>query len=109
MRGAELRHVTPGPQPSFTAPHNAVVAPKEFHTFFDKYLYPSSLKPNLRYHPSSGGGFMGRATYPASRIFIVRGDSGKGRLNTSSFLGALTSVSPPTPSPPSSSRHSPPP
>jgi len=92
MRGAELRRVTPGPQPSFTAPHNAVVAPKEFHTFFDKYLYPSSLKPNLRYHPSSGGGFMGRATYAASRIFIVRDDSGKGRLNTSYFLGALTSV-----------------
>ncbi len=92
MRGAELRHVTPGPQPSYTAPHNAVVAQKEFHTFFDKYLYPSSLKPNLRYHPSSGGGFMGRATYAASRIFIVRDDSGKGRLNTSYFLGALTSV-----------------
>ena len=35
---------------------------------------------------------MGRATYAASRIFITRDDSGKGRLNTSYFLGALTSV-----------------
>ena len=35
---------------------------------------------------------MGRATYAASRIFIVRDNSGKGRLNTSYFLGALTSV-----------------
>ena len=92
MHGTELRHVTSGPQPSYTAPHNAVVAQEEFHTFFGKYLYPSSLKQNQRYHPSSGGGFMGRATYAASRIFIVRDDSGKGRLNTSYLLGALTSV-----------------
>ena len=92
MRGIELRHITPGPQPSYTAPHNAVVAQKELHTFFYKYLYPSSLKQNLRYHLSNGGGIMGRATYAASRIFIVRDDSGKGRLNTSYFLGALTSV-----------------
>jgi len=92
MRGTELRNVTPGPQPSYAAPHNAVVAQEEFHTFFGKYLYPSSLKQNLRYHPSSSGGFMGRATYAASRIFITRDNSGKERLNTSYFLGALTSV-----------------
>jgi hypothetical protein len=90
--GTELRHVTPGPQPSYTAPHNAVVAQKEFHTFFGRYLYPSSLKQNMRYHPSSGVGFMGRATYAASRIFITSDNSGEGRLNTSYFLGALTSV-----------------
>jgi hypothetical protein len=35
---------------------------------------------------------MGRATYAASRIFIARDGSGKGRLNTSYFLGVLTSV-----------------
>jgi hypothetical protein len=35
---------------------------------------------------------MSRVTYAASRIFIARDDSGKGRLNTSYFLGALTSV-----------------
>src|SRR5260370_13314842 len=92
MRGAELRHVTPGPQPSFTAPHNAVVAPKEFHTFFDKYLYPSPLKPNLRYLPSSGGGVVGRATYAASRIFIVRCDSGPWCPRTHYVLGAPSSI-----------------
>jgi hypothetical protein len=92
MRGTELRHVTLGPQPSYTAPDKAVVTQEEFHTFFGKYLYPSSLKQNLRYHPSSGVGFMGRATYAASRIFITSDNSGKGRLNTSYFLGALTSV-----------------
>jgi hypothetical protein len=92
MLGTELRHVTPAPQPSYAAPHKAVVAQKDSHTFFGKYLYPSSLKQKLRYHPSSEGGFMSRATYAASRIFIARDDSGKGRLNTSYFLGALTSV-----------------
>jgi hypothetical protein len=82
----------PGPQSSYTAPHNVVVTQKESHICFGKYLYPSSLKQNLRYHPSSGGGVMGRATYAASRIFMTRDDSGKGRLNASYFLGALTSV-----------------
>jgi hypothetical protein len=53
---------------------------------------PSSLKQSLRYHPSGDSRLMGRATYAASRIFIMRDDSGKGRLNTSYFLGALTSV-----------------
>jgi hypothetical protein len=35
---------------------------------------------------------MGRASYAASRIFVTHDDSGKGRLNTSYFLGALTSA-----------------
>lgn len=60
--------------------------------FFEKYLYPSLLKQNLRYHPSSSDSFMGRATYAASRIFVTRDDFGKGRLNGSYFLGVLASV-----------------
>jgi len=35
---------------------------------------------------------MGRATYAASHIFVTRDDSGKKRLNTSYFLGVLSSV-----------------
>jgi hypothetical protein len=35
---------------------------------------------------------MGRATYAASRIFVTRDDSGKGRLNTSYLVRTLTSV-----------------
>jgi len=92
MGETELRNVTPGPQPSFTALHKAVFTQREASTFFSKQLYPESLSQNLRYHPSSGGSFMGRAAYAASRIFITRDDSGKGRLNTSYFLEALTSV-----------------
>lgn len=92
MRETKLGHVTPKLQSSFTAPYQATFTQKESHGFFDKYLYPSQLKQNLRYHPSTSGSFMGRATYAASRIFITRDDSGKGRINTSYFLGVLTSV-----------------
>ena len=68
--GTKLGPVTPGSLPRLTA------------------LY----QQNLRYHPSTSNSFMGRATYAASRIFITRDGSGKGRLNTSYFLGVLTSV-----------------
>ncbi len=70
IRRTILGHVTPGSQPRLTA------------------LY----QQNLRYHPSTSSSFMGRATYAASRIFITRDGFGKGRLNTSYFLGVLTSV-----------------
>src|SRR5208337_690096 len=65
---------------------------KESSNFVVKYLCPPLLKQNLRYRPSTSGSFMGRASYTASRIFITRDDSGKRRLNTSYFLGALSSV-----------------
>jgi hypothetical protein len=89
-RGTELRHVTPVPQLNFGAPYGAVVSQKD--NFVGKYLYPSLLKQNLLYHPSTSSSFMGRATYAASRIFITRDDAGKKRLNTPYFLGVLGSV-----------------
>jgi hypothetical protein len=92
IRETELGQVTPRLQPGFTAPYEAVFIPEESSTFFNKYLYPSLLKRNPRYSPSTSGSFMGRATDAASRIFITRNDSGKRRLNTSYFLGVLTSV-----------------
>ena len=90
MRGRE-EHFVPGLQPSFI-PHYQAGFTQEDFTFLDKYLYPSLRKRNLRYHPSTSGSFMGRASDAASRIFISRDDSGKGRLNTSYFLGVLSSV-----------------
>jgi hypothetical protein len=92
MRETELEHFTPGPQPSFTALYQVALIQKESSAFFGKYLYPSLLKQDPRYYPSTSDSFMGRATYAASRIFITRDDSGKRRLNTSYFLGVLTSV-----------------
>ena len=92
MRENELGQVTPRLQPSVTEPYKAVLIPGESSTFFDKYLYPSLRKQELRYYPSTSGSFMGRATDAASRILITRDDWGKRRLNTSYFLGVLTSV-----------------
>ena len=91
MRETGSGHVTPGMQHSFIPRYEAVFTQKDSTTFLDKYLYPS-LKHDVRYRPSTSGSFMGRASDAASRIFITRDDSGKGRLNTSYFLGALTSV-----------------
>jgi hypothetical protein len=92
IRETELGHFTPGPQPSFTALYRVALIQKESSAFFGKYLYPSLLKQDPRYYPSTSDSFLGRATYAASRIFITRDDSGQRRLNTSYFLGALTSV-----------------
>jgi hypothetical protein len=92
MRDTELGHVIPGPQPSLAVVYKAVFIQKESSAFFGKYLYPSLLKQDPRYYPSTSGSFLGRATYAASRILITRNDSGKRTLNTSYFLGVLTSV-----------------
>jgi hypothetical protein len=79
-------------QPGFTLLYQANPVQKESSDFFGKYLYPSLLKRNLNYHPSSSSSLMGRATYAASRVFITRDESGKGRLNSSYFLGVLSAV-----------------
>jgi hypothetical protein len=92
IREAGLVHVIPGPQPSLSVSYKALFTQKKSSTFLDRNLYPLLLKQNLRYHPSTSGSFMGRATYAASRILITRDDFGKGSLNTSYFFGVLASV-----------------
>jgi len=85
-------NVIPGPQPTFTTIYNPAMTQEKASGFLEKHLYPSLLKQNLRYPPSTSGSFMGRVTDATSRNFITRDESGKGRLNTSYFLGLLTSV-----------------
>jgi hypothetical protein len=46
----------------------------------------------VSYRPLAQGSLMGRATFAASRTVITRDPSGKGKLNTSYFLGVLTSA-----------------
>jgi hypothetical protein len=65
---------------------------KNSSDFFDRYLYPSLLKRDLNYHPSTSDSLMGRAVYAASRILVTRDDTGKGRVNTSYFMAVLTSA-----------------
>jgi hypothetical protein len=79
-------------QVAFTFLYHAQPVQKSSNDLFDKYLYPSLLKRNLNYRPSSSDNFMGRAMYAASRVFITRDESGKGRLNSSYFLGVLSAV-----------------
>lgn len=92
IRETELDHVKAATQLSFTGRYKARSIEKRPSAFVGRYLCPSVLKQSLRYHLSTSGSLMGRVTYAASRIFIVRDDAGKGRLNTSYFLGVLTSV-----------------
>jgi hypothetical protein len=80
----------PGPQSSFTA----------------LYQLAFIQKKSNAYAPSTSGSFMGRASYAASSIFIVRNGSGRARLNASYFLGVLTSVAAQTAYRPSRERSS---
>ena len=91
MRETELGFI-PKPQPYLIDLYKVVLIQKESSAFFGKYLYPSLLKQDPRYYPSTSSSFLGRATYAASRVLITRNDSGERRLNTSYFLGVLTSV-----------------
>jgi hypothetical protein len=92
MRETQPAHVTPVPQPSLTARYKVALVQKESSAFFGKYLYPSLLRQDPRYYTSTSSSFLGRTTYAASRILITRDDSGERALNSSYFLGVLTSV-----------------
>jgi hypothetical protein len=92
MRETELGRTSSGRTASFGDLYRGVLIQKESNAFFSKYLYPALLKQDPRYHPSSNRSFFGRATYAASRVLFTRNDSGKTTLNTSYFLGVLTSV-----------------
>ncbi len=85
-------HLPPGSQSSYLALYSSAIAQKESSAFFGKYLYPSLLKQDPRYHPSTSTGFWGRASYAASRLLITRNDAGHSTVNTSYLLGVLTSA-----------------
>ena len=91
MRGTEIGYFPPGSPPGLTAVYHEVASThRESCAFLGKYLYPPLLNPH--YYASTSDSFMGRASYAASRIFIAPDSSGKGRLNTSYFLGVLASI-----------------
>jgi hypothetical protein len=79
-------------QAGFAAFNETVSGQTNSNTIIGKYLQPLPPKQQWSYHSSTSESTMGRATYAASRIFVTRDDSGKGRLNTSYLLRALTSV-----------------
>jgi hypothetical protein len=69
-------------------------------TIFRKYLSSSSGKRQPVGQSAAGANLMGRATHAASGSVVTRDESGKGRLNTSYLLRALTSVAKDTASTP---------
>jgi hypothetical protein len=87
--GASAGVMRPG---EFVFSDRAAFPQKDPNAIFRKYLYPSSLKQQSVDHSTSGTSLMGRATYAASRTVVRRDESGKGKLNTSYLLRALTSV-----------------
>ena len=92
IRETELGRLSSGRQASLMYMYKGMLMQKESGAFFSKYLYPALLKQDPRYYPSNSASFLGRVTYAASRIVITQNDSGKRTLNTSYFLGVLTSV-----------------
>jgi|SRR5579863_3975145 len=60
------------------------------NAIFRKYLSPR--KQPVNYYSANSGSLLGRATFAASRTVVVRDGSGRGRLNTSYLLRALTAV-----------------
>jgi len=91
-RKTGLSRASPGLHLTFAVPHETISTRTKASIFVSRYLYPSVLKPSLSYHPSTSGNLINRTAHAASRIFITCDESGKERLNTSYFLGALTSV-----------------
>lgn len=85
-------HGGPGMQSSFTSLYEAAVVQKESSAFLGKFVYPSLLKQDPRYFPSTSQNVVGRTAYAASRLLITRNDQGKATLNTSYLLGVLTSA-----------------
>ena len=92
MHLTEVGGLSSGREASLTELYKGALIQKESSAFFSKYLYPALLKQDSRYHHSSSPSFWGRVMYAASRTVITRNDSGKATLNTSYFLGMLTSV-----------------
>jgi hypothetical protein len=75
----------------FAVYQNDFFRQKDSNTILAKYLKPpSSNKP--AYSPSGAESLMDRAAHAASRTFITRDESGKGRINTSYFLRTFTAV-----------------
>ena len=92
MRTTGSEDITPRGLPGLTTLYKDALIQKESSAFFGRYLYASLLKQDPRYYPSTSGSFFGRATYAVSRILITRRDAGDRTLNTSYFLGVLTSA-----------------
>lgn len=76
---------------SFQRRYTAALAGRETNAFLGRYLFPTVLSQDPRYHPSESDRTVSRAGYALTRVFVTRNDEGKPVVNTSYLLGALLS------------------
>ncbi|MGB7599060.1 MAG: hypothetical protein WBM24_02045 [Candidatus Sulfotelmatobacter sp.] len=76
----------------FEAYQKQVFSAKDPNTVLAKYLRPPSSNQKPVCPPVDTENLMGRAVHAASRTFVTRDESGKGRINSSYFLRTLTAV-----------------
>jgi hypothetical protein len=77
-------------QGEFAAADRAISSQRAADNIFSKYLRRPS--GGAKSNSSNSDSLTGRATQAAARVFVTRDGTGKGRLNVSYFLRALTSV-----------------
>ena len=61
--------------------------------FFTKFLLPTLLHQDPRYHASDETDHVSRAEYAITRVLVGRNDNGHATLNTSELLGAVIAAS----------------
>ena len=71
----------------------ASYADMESRRFIQGYVLSAALHQDPRYFYSGNRKLIPRAWYAATRVFVTKGDNGKGEFNTSEVLGALFSSS----------------
>jgi hypothetical protein len=60
--------------------------------FFTRAIFPSVLHQDPRYFQMGEGGFLHRAAYAVSRIFVTRSDSGSRQFNFSEIFGGAAAA-----------------
>ena len=63
----------------------------EIRSFFSQFFYPTLLNQDPRYFPRRKGNLFERGWYAATRVLVVRSDSGKAEFNTSYLLSVASS------------------
>jgi len=73
--------------------YGAAFADGTIENFMTGAIYPSVLRQDPRFYQLGRGGFLHRAGYAVSRIFITRSDSGAKEFNFSEILGSASAAS----------------
>ncbi len=76
----------------FVKNYGAALAEHETSSFLGNFFFPTVLNQDPRYHPSEKDGFMPRATYATTRVFVTRNGAGQPTFNSSYLLGVVTSA-----------------